>query len=154
AYARVGKSDFQVRLVNLNEVVKNTLFDLEPTIQETKAHISYGELPTVLGNTAQLGQLIQNLISNALKFHRNEEPRVEITAEQQDNEWVIAVKDNGIGIEEQYLDRIFQIFQRLHSQKEFPGTGIGLAICKKIVERHGGRMWVKSTKGSGTTFFF
>jgi light-regulated signal transduction histidine kinase (bacteriophytochrome) len=99
-------------------------------------------------------QIFQNLISNALKFRGRESPRIHIWGEQRAHEWIIGVKDNGIGIEKQHIDRIFQIFQRLHSQKDFPGTGIGLAVCKKIVEIHGGRIWLQSEKGLGTVFFF
>lgn len=154
AYARVGKTDVQVRDVDLNEIFKQTLNDLESTIQEAGASVTAGALPTVRANPAQMGQLLQNLISNGLKFRRKEPPQVHVSAEQKENSWIIAVKDNGIGIEPQYIDRIFQIFQRLHTQKEFPGTGIGLAVCKKIVERHGGRMWVQSQKDHGATFFF
>jgi light-regulated signal transduction histidine kinase (bacteriophytochrome) len=107
-----------------------------------------------MAGPAQLRQVFQNLIGNALKFRGDEPPRIHIGAERQAGEWVLAVGDNGIGIDPQYFERIFQVFQRLHTQREYAGSGIGLAICKKIVERRGGRIWVSSEPGKGATFFF
>lgn len=111
-------------------------------------------LPVIMADKTQLLQLFQNLIGNALKFRRSEPPQVYICAQLNDNEWLFQVRDNGIGIKARYLDRIFEIFKRLHTRTEFPGTGIGLAVCKKIVERHGGRIWAESQLGIGTTFYF
>ena len=111
-------------------------------------------LPTVMADKLQIGQLLQNLIGNAIKYHGDEPPRVHVSAEQKGNEWVFSVRDNGIGIDPQFAERIFVIFQRLHNREKYPGTGIGLAICKKIVERHGGRIWLESQVGSGATFYF
>jgi light-regulated signal transduction histidine kinase (bacteriophytochrome) len=107
-----------------------------------------------MGDEIQLIQLLQNLISNAIKFRREELPQVHISAVQRENDWIVSIRDKGIGMESEYFDRIFTIFQRLHSRAEYPGTGIGLAVCKKIVERHGGSIWVESELGVGTTFFF
>ncbi|MEP7153663.1 MAG: ATP-binding protein, partial [Nitrospira sp.] len=111
-------------------------------------------LPTVMGDEKQLAQLFQNLLSNAVKFRGQEPPRIHLSAKRTDVEWLFSVRDNGIGLDAQYADRIFVIFQRLHNRQEYPGTGIGLAICKKIVERHGGRIWVESEPGKGATFYF
>jgi light-regulated signal transduction histidine kinase (bacteriophytochrome) len=102
----------------------------------------------------QLAQVFQNLISNAIKFRSPAPPQIEITVQRQNGEWQFAVKDNGLGIDQKNFDRIFVLFQRLHTRQEYPGTGIGLAVCKKIIERHGGRVWLESAPGKGTTFFF
>jgi light-regulated signal transduction histidine kinase (bacteriophytochrome) len=116
--------------------------------------VTHDPLPKVMADPLQLSQVLQNLISNAIKFHGGEKPHIHISAEQKEKEWVFSVNDNGIGIPAEYSERIFEIFQRLHNKKEYPGTGIGLATCKKIVERHGGRIWVKSEPGKGSTFYF
>src|SRR5206468_6711987 len=115
---------------------------------------SYDALPTLDADDLQLTQLFQNLIGNALKFRSASVPRIHVHAEDKGDEWEFAVQDNGIGIEPQYFERIFMVFQRLHNKGEYPGTGIGLAIVKKVVERHGGRIWVQSQPGAGTTFHF
>src|SRR5262249_56628298 len=122
-------------------------------IDETGAEVTRDPLPTVMADAWQQGQLLQNLIGNAIKFHGTEPPRVHLGTERQANEWLFSVRDNGIGMEPQYRERIFLIFQRLHSRADYPGTGIGLAICQRIVERHGGRIWVESQPGEGSTFF-
>jgi len=123
--------------------------------------VTHDTLPQVMGDSRQLVQLFQNLIGNAIKFHADQPPQVHISIQQQENHshggvacWMFSVQDNGIGIEPRYFDRIFLIFQRLHNREEYPGTGIGLAICKKIVERHGGQIWVESELGKGSTFRF
>ena len=107
-----------------------------------------------MADERQLGQLFQNLIANAIKFHGEESPRVHVSAERRPGDWLFSVRDNGIGMDPQYAERIFVIFQRLHDREEYPGTGIGLSICKKIVERHGGKIWVVSESGQGATFHF
>jgi len=122
--------------------------------KESRADIEIGELPVVNGDPTQLMQLFQNLLANAIKFRKDVPPSVRVTASRQGGEWLFAVRDNGIGIDPQYFPRIFRVFQRLHARGEYPGTGIGLAICKKVVERHGGRIWVESEAGRGSTFFF
>lgn len=139
---------------DLSVVMNRVLVDLERVIKESGASITVDPLPSVLANATQMGQLLQNLIANAIKFHGKEAPRVHVEAQRNGKEWILSVRDNGIGIEPQYADRIFVMFQRLHSREEYPGTGIGLAVCKKIVERHGGRIWVESVQGKGAAFHF
>jgi light-regulated signal transduction histidine kinase (bacteriophytochrome) len=119
-----------------------------------RAEVTHDPLPTVQGDAKQLGLVLQNLVGNALKFHGEAPPRIHIAARRDGQHWVFAVRDNGIGIDPKHTERIFGVFQRLHTRREYPGTGIGLAICKKIIERHGGRIWVESEPGRGATFFF
>jgi signal transduction histidine kinase len=152
--------------VNLAQVTQEVLSDLEVCIQHNKGHVDVGELPTIDADPIQMRQLLQNLISNALKFHRDEEPQVvKIYTQRIENQenpprggsavaehCQIIVEDNGIGFDEKYLDRIFNVFQRLHSRSEYEGTGMGLAICRKIAERHGGSITAKSTPGQGAKF--
>jgi light-regulated signal transduction histidine kinase (bacteriophytochrome) len=127
---------------------------IQTGIRESGAKIIVEKLPMVNVDSVQMVQLFQNLISNAIKFRSSATPEVHISATRDGDNWRFSVSDNGIGIEPEYSEQIFLIFQRLHTRKEYPGTGIGLAICKKIVERHGGRIWVESQKGSGSTFYF
>jgi light-regulated signal transduction histidine kinase (bacteriophytochrome) len=154
AYSRVGTRGAEFTPTDCNQIVDQVVGDLGAAIEDEQAVVTRGDLPTINADTLQLSQLFQNLIGNAIKFHGERAPRVEVTAERRDRDWLFAVRDNGIGIEPEYADRIFVIFQRLHSRAEYAGTGIGLAICKKIVERHGGRIWMESTPGTGTTFYF
>jgi PAS domain S-box-containing protein len=154
AYARLEAGEHPRAPTDLEQVVADTLKILQPALTESGATVTHGPLPTVVAESRQIGQVVQNLLSNALKFRGPEAPRIHLWAQQQGGEWVIAVQDNGIGIEPQHVERIFGMFQRLHSREAYPGTGMGLAICKKIVERHGGRIWVESTPGQGATFFF
>lgn len=141
--------------VDCNLLVKNALDDLALTIEENNAQVTHDPLPTVMADQAQLTQVFQNLVANAIKFRREDEtPRVHISAQQEDDRWIFSVEDNGIGVDPNQKERIFQIFQRLHTQEEYPGVGIGLALCRRIVERHGGRIWVESEPGQGSTFYF
>lgn len=136
----------------LEEALANLHFD----ISSSGACITHSQLPKVMGNRTQLMQLFQNLISNAIKFRRpSVAPKIEISAQaHKSGEWLIAVRDNGIGMAPEHFERIFEAFHRLHSYSEYPGTGLGMAICKKIVERHGGRIWVESQQDVGTTIYF
>jgi PAS domain S-box-containing protein len=153
-YSRVGRGEIALEPTDLGAVLNRTLSDLSNVIRESNALITTDPLPTVKANPTQMGQLLQNLIANAIKFHGQQLPHVQIRAVLHDQSCTICVQDNGIGIEPQYAERIFVIFQRLHTKDEYPGTGIGLAVCKKIVERHGGQIWVESELGRGTTFCF
>ncbi len=156
ALSRVGTQARPSEPVDTGSILRRVLSDMRPTIEAADAKIIAPEhMPTVLADGTQIGQLFQNLIGNALKFRREEPPRVEITTEQDEADlWRFSFKDNGIGIEPQYFERIFVIFQRLHGKESYPGTGIGLAICKKIVERHGGQLWVESEPDQGANFLF
>lgn len=153
-YSRVSKPELVPERTDLEKILKQTLTDLSPLIKENQAVITSDALPVVNANPTQMAQLLQNLITNGLKFRTQQPPYLHITATREGQFWQIAVQDNGIGIEPQYRDRIFVIFQRLHYREEYPGTGIGLAVCKKIVERHGGQIWVESELGQGSTFYF
>jgi PAS domain S-box-containing protein len=140
---------------DLEELLQRTLRMLDYTLEEENAAVTSDPLPKVMGDGRQLGQVFQNLIANAIKFRRaGVPPQIHVGAEQQDGEWRFSVADNGIGIDPTQIDRLFQIFQRLHTEEEYPGSGIGLALCRRIVERHGGRIWVESEPGQGSTFFF
>jgi PAS domain S-box-containing protein len=152
-YSRIGRRPLQIVGIDSAAVLEETLADLSPALKESDATVAHGPLPLVHADPIQLGRLFQNLITNALKFRRDVAPRVEIQAQQNEDEWRFSIRDNGIGIDPRHHDRIFVIFQRLHGRAR-PGTGIGLAICRKIVERHGGRIWVESELGNGATFSF
>lgn len=155
AYSRVSLHGHEAEPVSSKEALSAAMQHLESAIQETGAVVvEETELPTVNGHRGQLVQLLQNLIGNAIKYRSAAPPRVEISAQRNGDAWVFAVHDNGIGIEPQYFDRVFSIFQRLHTRDEYPGTGIGLAICKRIVEQAGGAMWIDSEVGEGSTFYF
>ncbi|MEG4352395.1 ATP-binding protein [Microcoleus sp. LAD1_D3] len=153
-YSRVGRSRKPFTLTDCNHAVEQALANLQGAIGETQAIVTYSELPAVMGDISQLVQLFQNLVSNAIKYRHDAPPVVHITACKQEKNWFISVSDNGIGIAPQHQKRIFQIFQRLHTQREYSGTGIGLAICQKIVELHGGCIWVESEPEQGSTFYF
>ena len=135
-------------------VVDEALGNLRASIEEARAQVTQDALPSVTADAAQLVQVFQNLIGNAIKFHGVEPPRVHVSAERSAGEWIFSVRDNGVGIEPQHRDQIFEVFRRLHPQGKYPGTGIGLAICKRVVERHRGHIWVESTPGRGSVFYF
>jgi len=157
-YSRVGTRGRELRPTDAEKVLEMVLRDLRVAIEESGAQVTHDPLPTVLADRTQLRQLLQNLIGNAIKYRGERPPRIHVSARPGENgrqgQWVFSVRDNGIGIDPAHFDRIFQIFQRLHSRGEYSGTGIGLAVCKKIVERHGGRIWVESQPGKGSEFFF
>ncbi len=154
AYSRVTSQGKAFELVDCNQLLEDVLRTLRLAIEESRAVVTHDALPKVMADSGQLAQLFQNLVSNGIKFHGAELPRVHVSAERRNHEWLFSVRDNGIGVDPQFADRIFVIFQRLHDREEYPGTGIGLALCKKIVERHGGNIWVESQPGRGATFFF
>ena len=154
AFSRVGTRAAALVPTDANAALDAALENLKAAAGEAGATLTRGPLPRVLADPVQLGQLFTNLVGNAVKFRGTEPPRVQIGAERDGTQWVFRVRDNGIGIDPQYFERIFVIFQRLHGRNEYPGTGIGLAVCRKIVERHGGRIWVESEEGGGATFSF
>jgi PAS domain S-box-containing protein len=155
AYSRVGRVDVRFEQVDLNMVLEEELHNMREKIEEVNVKIDFGNLPTVNGVRSLLGQIFQNLISNAIKFRHKERPlEIKIKAEKEDNEWLISVCDNGIGIQKEYADRVYILFQRLHTQDEYPGTGIGLSLVKKAVEFHGGRTWIEPNNKEGVTVYF
>lgn len=154
AFSRVGTRGKPFEPTDCNAALDGALANLTVAMRESRAKVTRDPLPTVNADPAQMRQLFQNLIGNGLKFHGEQDPEIHVGARSQDGGWLFSVRDNGIGIEPQYRERIFVIFQRLHTRTEYEGTGVGLAICKRIVERHGGDIWVESEPGRGSTFFF
>jgi light-regulated signal transduction histidine kinase (bacteriophytochrome) len=154
SYSRVTTKGQSFAVTDAAAACNDALKNLRGAVLDTGGVVTVGSLPAVLADATQLTQVFQNLIVNALKYRNPERPEIQITARQDGNVAVFAVRDNGIGIEPQYFERIFQMFQRLHTIKAYSGTGIGLALCKKIVQRHGGRIWVESEPGKGSTFLF
>jgi PAS domain S-box-containing protein len=154
AYSRVGTRGKEFQTVDSGAPLDRALANLRASIESSGAQVTRDRMPEVIADGAQLSQVFQNLIGNAIKFRGAEAPKIHVGAEARDTVWVFTVKDNGIGLDTQYADRIFMMFQRLHNKADYPGTGIGLAIVKKIVERHGGRIWVESEPGKGATFGF
>jgi len=154
AYSRVSIGDQQAEAIDCTAVLSRVLTDLKGTISANKARITHDPLPAIRADRTQLEHLFQNLIGNAIKFHGEKAPEVHIGAESENGHWRFSVADNGIGIDQQYSDKAFAVFQRLHGRGEYAGTGVGLAICKKIVERHGGQIWFESEPGKGSTFYF
>jgi len=153
-YSRVESRARPFAATNLEQVFAEAVALLEPSIVESQGEVTRGDLPVVAGDASQLLHLLQNLIENALKYHGTQPPRVHVRAERSGREWTVVVRDNGIGIDPQHHERIFEVFRRLHTQEQYPGTGIGLAVCRRIVTRHGGRIWIESAVGQGTEFFF
>jgi PAS domain S-box-containing protein len=154
AYSRVSTRGNPLETTDSHSILGQAIGNLAATIEESKAIVTNEELPMVRADAAQLAQVFQNLLANAIKFRGENFPRVHVSVRDEGREWVFSVRDNGIGIDRQYAERVFVIFQRLHTRQEYPGTGIGLAVCKRIVERHGGRIWFESEPGKGSTFFF
>jgi len=153
-YSRVGRADLDLVMVDIGLLFDDVVLQIEEAVNASQARITRDALPALPVNARQIGMLFQNLLTNAVKFHGKEIPCVHVSAQRQDAIWRFAVSDNGIGIRPEHFERVFQVFQRLHGRSEYPGTGIGLAICKRVVERHGGRIWIESVPDKGTTFFF
>jgi light-regulated signal transduction histidine kinase (bacteriophytochrome) len=154
AYSRISTRGKPIENTDSHSILGEVISNLSAMIEEGKAIVTNDELPMVRADASQLVQLFQNLLVNAIKFRGKDFPRVHVSARDEGRKWVFSVRDNGIGIDQQYADRIFVIFQRLHTRQEYSGTGIGLAVCKRIVERHGGKIWFESEPGKGSTFFF
>ncbi len=153
-YSRIQRNQTEFTLVAMEDIIELALYNLQLAIEDSGAVITHDPLPEIMANRVQMTQLLQNLIGNALKFRGEASPQIHIGVKRESLQWEFSVSDNGIGIEQEYLERIFIIFQRLHARNEYPGTGIGLAICKKIVDKHGGQIYAQSTLGNGTTFRF
>jgi PAS domain S-box-containing protein len=154
AYSRVDSRSRPFTPTAFLDVFNDVVALLESSIQDAGGQVTCGDLPVVMGDRSQFVQLMQNLIGNGLKYHGDRSPHVHVSAERNGNEWTFSVRDNGIGIEAKFYERVFEIFKRLHDQKEYPGTGIGLAVCRRVVNRHGGRIWVESEAGKGSVFHF
>jgi light-regulated signal transduction histidine kinase (bacteriophytochrome) len=153
-YSRVGSRKRPFGEVDAGVAAREAMQNLSRAIEESEATVTCGDLPVVTGDHTQIVQLFQNVIANAVKFRGEAHPRVHISARRQSDEWVFSVRDNGIGIDADQRERVFMVFKRLHSQSVYPGTGVGLAIATRIVERHGGRIWIDPASTSGTTFLF
>jgi light-regulated signal transduction histidine kinase (bacteriophytochrome) len=153
-YSRVGK-DEELNEFNAEEALNQTLSNMHSSIEECHAEITHENLPVIIADKKQIARVFQNLIGNALKFRKDDvKPKIHVSAEKIDNEYIFSVQDNGIGIEEQYMGRIFDVFKRLHTIDKYEGTGIGLSVVKRIIDHHGGRVWVESSLGVGSTFYF
>ena len=154
AYSRVGTRGAELAPTDTAPILEETLSNLEVAIGESRAKVVYSDLPWVMGDESQLRQLFQNIIGNALKFRSEDRPRVEVAAKREGDRWRFSIRDNGVGFDQRYAERIFGVFKRLHRNAEIPGTGIGLAICQRIVDRHEGRIWAESKIGEGSCFYF
>jgi PAS domain S-box-containing protein len=153
-YSQIETKAKNIKPTDCSLIVKEAMNNLKTAIDESNALVIYNKLPTIMSDPQQLISLFQNLIDNAIKFRSNKSPRVQISAERKENEWLFSIRDNGIGIDPKNFEKLFVMFQRLHGSADYPGTGIGLSICKKIVERHGGRIWLESETAKGSTFYF
>jgi light-regulated signal transduction histidine kinase (bacteriophytochrome) len=154
SYSRVGAREKEFAPADCEMILNTTLAGLGPAIQANGAIVTHDPLSTVMGDAGEIGQLLQNLIANGIKYCDNRVPEIHVSCQRQGRDWLFSVKDNGIGIDPQYAEKIFVIFQRLHTKQEYPGTGIGLALCKKVIQHHGGRIWVESQIQEGATFYF
>ena len=154
AFSRVGRQGLTLESVDCNAVLQASLVNMGAAIEESGAVIQHTQLPRVMADSSQLAQVFQNLVGNAIKFRGSEPPLIRVSAELKGKQWVFSVADNGIGIAPEHAESVFAIFRRLHTRAEYPGDGIGLSICKKIIEQHGGRIWVESELGQGSTFEF
>ncbi len=154
SYSRVDARSLPFTRIPFRDIVRDAVTLLESSLRDSGGRVTWDELPVVMGDRSQLVQLIQNLVGNGLTYHGDKPPHIHLSAERSGQEWIFSVRDNGIGIDPKYREQIFEIFKRLHDQKEYPGTGIGLAVCRRVVNRHGGRIWVESELGHGSTFHF
>ena len=154
AYSRVDSASVRLTTISLESALQKALHGLTLSIAENNATVTWDELPSVNADRSQLTQVFQNLIGNAIKFRGEADPAIHITATRSGGEWLLSLRDNGIGFPQQYAEQIFQLFQRLYHGDAYAGTGIGLTICKRIIERHGGRIWAESQPGKGATFYF
>jgi light-regulated signal transduction histidine kinase (bacteriophytochrome) len=153
-YSRAGTAKYVLGPVDSGQIVRDTIATMEGAIRDSGADIEVDDLPTVSGDGTQLSRIFQNLIANAIKFTDGEQPRVRISAHRDEADWRFVVSDNGIGIDPEHAERVFVVFQRLNERERYPGSGIGLALCKRIVQRQGGRIWVEPGSGGGSNFYF
>jgi PAS domain S-box-containing protein len=154
SYSRVDARSRPFAQIQFVDIVNDSMALLDSSIHDSGGEVTFGRLPAIMGDRSQLVQLIQNLISNGLTYRGDHPPHIHVAAERDGKEWIFSVRDNGIGIDTKHHEQIFEIFKRLHDQTDYPGTGIGLAVCRRVVDRHGGRIWVKSEPGHGSTFYF
>jgi light-regulated signal transduction histidine kinase (bacteriophytochrome) len=153
-YSRVTSQTREFENIDLEKVLENILSNLSILIVENNVEVNHDPLPTIFADKNQMMQVLENLITNAVKFRGEKPPKIDISAKKGNKEWIFSVKDNGIGISPKHQEQIFEVFKRLHTREEYPGTGIGLSIAQKIIERHGGRIWLESEPGKGSTFYF
>jgi PAS domain S-box-containing protein len=153
-YTRIASKNSAFEVTSLEEVLEDAISLLDADVRDSQAEVTWDELPTLPADRAQLSRLFQNLLANAIKYCDGRPPRVHVAAEQHLDHWTVSLRDNGIGIRQEFHEKVFEIFRRLHNQRDYSGTGIGLAACRRIVTRHGGRIWVESKEGNGSTFYF